>query len=249
MSRISNGMIVCLNVITILVAFTAIGFALWFHVRSDTDCQRVLKTPLLAVGGALLTVSVAGLVGAWCGISFLLWLYLFVLFALILALVAFTAFAIVVTNQGVGRAISGKGFGDHRLGDYSGWLKRYVVNDKNWAEIRSCLVGVKLCERPEFYEHELSPIMSGCCKPPNDCRLKSPKTGDPDCKVWSDVPTELCFECESCKAAVLYNIKREWKVLAIINGCILAVVVTIYSIGCCALRNNRYGYKRHKGHP
>ncbi|EYU45433.1 hypothetical protein MIMGU_mgv1a020377mg, partial [Erythranthe guttata] len=101
---------------------------------------------------------------------------------------------------------------------------------------------------------------SGCCKPPSYCGLEfknatywtMPKTDpgvpDPDCKTWSNVQKELCIECDSCKAAVLYNIKREWRLLVLINICILVVVVFVYSVGCCALRNNRNGYVKHRGH-
>ncbi|KAL3640514.1 hypothetical protein CASFOL_015482 [Castilleja foliolosa] len=267
MARVSNGMITCLNVITILIAFSAIGFSLWFHVKSESPCQRVLKTPLLVVGGVLLVVSLAGLVGSCCRVTLLLWLYLFVLFVLILGLIAFTVFAIIVTNRGVGQAISRQGIGEHRLGDYSKWLQKYVINEKNWEEIKSCLVGVNLCgaiqsgKDEEFYQHKMTPILSGCCKPPNYCGFQFknatywtiPKAGpaepEPDCKIWSNVQTELCFDCESCKAAVLYNIKREWRMLAIINVCILVVVITVYSIGCCALRNTRYDHKRQNGRP
>ncbi|KAK6148653.1 hypothetical protein DH2020_019565 [Rehmannia glutinosa] len=271
MARISNGMITGLNILTLLISILAILFSLYFQITSESPCQRVLRTPLLVVGGALLVVSLGGLVGSCCRVTFLLWLYLLVLFLIILGLIIFTIFTIVVTNKGVGKAISRRGFGDHRLGDYSRWLQKYVVNEKNWDEIKSCLGAMELCERIEngksvdYYQHNMSPVLmlqSGCCKPPNYCGYNFqnatywtiPKTGpavpdDPDCKTWSNVQKKLCFDCESCKTAVLDNIKREWRLLAIINVCILVVVIVVYSVGCCALRNNRHGYKRYKGHP
>ncbi|KAL3637920.1 hypothetical protein CASFOL_018368 [Castilleja foliolosa] len=265
MSRVSNGMITCLNVVTIVIAFSAIGFSLWFHVKSESPCQRVLKAPLLVVGGVLLLVSLAGLIGSCCRVTMLTWIYLFLLFIIIVGLIVFTVFAIIVTNRGVGQAVSRQRIGEHRLGDYSKWLQKYVINDKNWEEIKSCLVGVKLCgvieggKGKQFYQHKMPPLLSGCCKPPNYCRFEfhnatywtKPETGPtepgPDCKTWSNVQTELCFDCESCKVAVLRNVKREWRVLAIVNVFILVIVITVYSIGCCALRNNRYDYKRQKG--
>lgn len=118
-------------------------------------------------------------------------------------------------------------------------------------------VCVCVCE----WDH-LSPIscmQSGCCKPPAYCGFQSknatywiaPKTGpavsDQDCKIWSNVQKELCFDCESCKIAVLDNIKKDWRIIAIINSIILVIVIIVYSIGCCALRSNSYrGYSKYR---
>lgn len=97
-------------------------------------------------------------------------------------------------------------------------------------------------------------MQSGCCKPPGYCGLERrnasywvvPKAGrvvaEPDCKAWSNKEEEMCFDCDACKKAVLSNIRREWKMLAMINICIIVVVILVYSIGCCALRNNRFHY-------
>ncbi|KAG8379352.1 hypothetical protein BUALT_Bualt07G0079400 [Buddleja alternifolia] len=236
MARISNGIITGLNVLTLILAFSALGFSLWFNLnKSGTPCQTVLKTPLLIIGAALAVVSLVGLVGACYRVSFLMWIYLFVLFLLIIGLMAFTVFTIIVTNRGIGRALSGKGAGHFRLGDYSTWLHRYVANAKNWHQ-------------------------SGCCKPPNYCGFKfqsatnwtMPKTGpavpDPDCKTWSNDQKQLCFECESCKMASLDTIKREWRLLALINVGIIILVIIVYTIGCYALRNNRYSYRKGMGY-
>lgn len=104
-------------------------------------------------------------------------------------------------------------------------------------------------------------MQSGCCKPPSYCGLqfenattwtmpeKGPAVPDPDCKIWSNERTQLCFDCESCKKAALENIRREWRILALINSCILLSITIIYSIGCCALRNNQdYEYKKHRNY-
>ncbi|KAL0355185.1 UNVERIFIED_CONTAM: Tetraspanin-8 [Sesamum radiatum] len=266
MARVSNGMITAINILTVVVALSAVGFSIWFHVKQESPCQKVLKTPILAVGIALLVVSLAGLVGSCCRVSCFMWFYLFVLFLLIVGLIVFTVFTIVVTNKGIGQALSRKGIGNHRLGDYSRWLQKYVINAENWNQIKSCSVDVKLCQRipggkpKDFYTHLLPPILSGCCKPPNYCGFQfqnatfwiMPTTGpaapDPDCKAWSNIQTELCFNCEACKAAILDDIKREWRVLALTNLGILVLVIIIYTVGCCALRNNRCDKRKHKGY-
>lgn len=104
---------------------------------------------------------------------------------------------------------------------------------------------------------------SGCCKPPSYCGFEyrnatywvAPKTGpavpDTDCTTWSNEQTMLCFNCKSCKAGVLSNIRKEWRRLAIFNSCVLIILTLIYCIGCCATRNNRSSpkYTTHRGHP
>lgn len=81
---------------------------------------------------------------------------------LIVALICFTIFAVVVTNKGVGNVVSGKAYKEYRLGDYSHWLQKYVINAKNWEQIKSCLIDVRVCGSldlhpmaADFYEKEL----------------------------------------------------------------------------------------------
>ena len=69
-----------------------------------------------------------------------------------------------------------------------------------------------------------------------------------DCKTWSNNHAVLCYDCMSCKAGVLANIKKEWRLLAAANTSLLIVVILVYSVGYCALRNNRsISYLRYKG--
>lgn len=92
-------------------------------------------------------------------------------------------------------------------------------------------------------------LQSGCCKPPSDCNFTYVKptewnaTGvqntNSDCNAWNNEPTVLCFNCESCKAGLLDNIKSNWKKVAIVNVIFLVFLIVVYSVGCCAFRNNR----------
>lgn len=167
MVRISNGIITLLNILTLIVSFGIIGFSLLFYVKVETPCERFLRMPLLAMGGGLMLVSMVGLMGSCCRLSFFMWIYLITLFLLILGLIAFTIFTIVVTNKGVGNAIS-KGTGligyQNKVTDYSTWMQDYVINEQNWDKIRSCLVHARLCswfeggKDEEFYKQKMSTI-------------------------------------------------------------------------------------------
>ncbi|GJN03644.1 hypothetical protein PR202_ga21111 [Eleusine coracana subsp. coracana] len=273
--RLSNNVIGALNLITFLLSIPVLGAVIWLRTRSDgTECDHFLSTPVIAFGAFLLAVSLLGLVGACCRVTWLLWLYLLAMFVLIVALLCFTVFAFVVTNKGAGDAVSGAGFKEYRLGDYSTWLRRHVESRKNWARIRSCLADAHVCRHVEeedrgatlaqFLQADLSPVESGCCKPPTSCNFayeggtewKKPKedaaaaAAVQDCAAWDNDEDKLCYDCRSCKAGVVDALKRDWKRAAIVNVVFLVFIIVVYSVGCCAFRNSRrdnYAYHRAGG--
>ncbi|CAK9271629.1 unnamed protein product [Sphagnum jensenii] len=249
-----------LNFVTFVLSIPIIGAGIWLAKQHNTVCVRFLQWPVIIIGVFILLVSLAGVLGAWCRVSCLLWLYLFVMFVLILLLFVFTIFAFAVTNAGAGQALSGKGYKEYHLGDYSTWLQRRVNNPSNWNTIQSCLSDAKVCNGldnqyptlAQFNAASLTPIESGCCKPPSSCDfafvnathwnesgITLPASADPDCKVWSNTATDLCFNCTSCKAGVLQEIKQDWRKVAIVNIVMLVFLIIAYSVGCCAFRSNR----------
>ncbi|RWR75381.1 tetraspanin-8 [Cinnamomum micranthum f. kanehirae] len=259
MFRISNNLIGILNFVTFLLSIPILGGGIWLSTRASTDCEKFLDGPIIALGVFLMVVSLAGLIGACCRVTWLLWVYLVVMFLLILLLFCFTVFAFVVTNKGAGQVVSGKGYKEYRLGDYSNWLQKRVNNTKNWRKIKSCLADTNICKKlgesqdseAVFYKRNLSPIQSGCCKPPTECSFTyvnathwtkpdgSTYPSDSDCTAWDNDQKTLCYNCQSCKAGVLANLKRDWKKVAVVNIIILVALVIVYSVGCCAFRNNQ----------
>lgn len=85
-------------------------------------------------------------------------------------------------------------------------------------------------------------VQSGCCKPPTACSYNMEAVmlnQDSDCYKWNNAPTVLCYECDSCKAGVLENLRRNWHKLSVLIVTMLVLLIGIYSIGCCAFRNAR----------
>ncbi|XP_022933577.1 tetraspanin-8 [Cucurbita moschata] len=259
MVRFSNNLVGILNFIVFLLSIPIIAGGIWLSRQGTSDCEKFLDTPVIVIGVFLLLVSLAGFIGACCRVTWLLWIYLFVMFILIVLLFVFTIFAFAVTNKGAGQVLSNRGYREYRLGDYSNWLQNRVNNNKNWNKIRSCLVDGKVCTEfnvkfardtvDQLYQEHLSSIQSGCCKPADECNfvfvrptewtVGSSNSTNPDCGLWNNDPKTLCFNCSSCKAGVLDNLKRNWKKVAIINIVVLVFLIIVYSIGCCAFRNNK----------
>ncbi|WCJ41096.1 Tetraspanin-3 [Euphorbia peplus] len=278
--RSSNHLIGLLNFLTFLLSIPILGGGIWLSSRANnTDCLKFLQWPLIVIGVSIMVVSLAGFAGACYRNTFLLWLYLFVMFFIIAALIGFIIFAYAVTDKGSGRGLINRSYDDYYLEDYSGWLKDRVASDGYWGKIASCIRDSKVCGKmgvdvngvPEtadmFYRRKLSPIQSGCCKPPTECGFTYnnetlwTSTGgfvsNTDCSLWSNDQQQLCYSCNSCKAGVLGSVRKSWRKVSVINIVILIILVIVYVIGCAAFRNNRridndepYGQARMtKSHP
>ncbi|XP_010253525.1 PREDICTED: tetraspanin-3 [Nelumbo nucifera] len=261
--RASNSLIGAINFLTFLLSIPILGGGIWLSSKANTtDCMRFLQWPLIIIGVSIMVISLAGFAGACYRNTFLLWLYLFAMFFIIAALIGFVIFAYVVTDKGSGRVVMNRAYFDYYLSDYSGWLRDRIDDDSYWAKISSCIRDSKVCGKmvrqyngvPEtadmFYLRKLSPIQSGCCKPPTECGyVYSNETvwnqgaglmgTNSDCLKWSNDQEQLCYACDSCKAGVLASLKRSWRKVSVINIVVLIILVIVYIIGCAAFRNNR----------
>ncbi|KAL2549516.1 Tetraspanin-6 [Forsythia ovata] len=263
MYRFSNSVIGFLNLLTLLASIPIIGAGLWM-ARSSTTCESFLQTPLLVVGFIILIISLAGFIGACFHVAWALWVYLLVMLFLIGALMALTIFGFVVTDQGGGVEVPGRMYKEYHLDSYSPWLRKRIKDPHYWMTVKTCILGSKTCAKVVFWTpldyltKDMSPVQSGCCKPPSSCNYAGTMLAqDPDCYWWSNNPNGLCYECDSCKAGVLEEVRRDWHKLSVLNIVMIVFLIGIYSVGCCAFRNSRraetdypYGQNRmSKVHP
>ncbi|MED6110368.1 hypothetical protein PIB30_042157 [Stylosanthes scabra] len=277
--QISNTVVGALNILSLLLGLSALASSAYIHFHGGdgaSDCQKVLQYPLLIAGVFIVIVSTLGIVGSLCRVNVALYAYLLVTFLLILAMALFTVFALFVTNKKVGQQVTTRAYGEYVVTDFSHWLQHYVVNDRNWDEVKSCLMDAHVCHDLAlhggrnnhnddlFYKH-LSTTQVGCCKPPANCGFvmknatywEVPKTGgsgannNSDCKTWSNKEDKLCYDCNSCKGGVLANIRNQWRHLTVFNSVVFVLVTAIYVLGCYAVRNNRTDFhnKNHHTHP
>ncbi|THU53642.1 hypothetical protein C4D60_Mb10t16600 [Musa balbisiana] len=267
MMRGSNTLIGAVNFVTFLISIPILGGGIWLSAKANsTDCLRFLQWPLIVIGIAIMVISLMGFAGACYRLTWLLRIYLFVMFFVVVALLSFVVFAYAVTDRGHGQVVMDRAFLEYQLSDYSGWLKDRVSDPGYWAKISACLRDSRVCPKmarygrdsttgllvPEpavlFYQRHLSPIESGCCKPPTSCGFTyvnetywtaQPGTvvNDIDCTRWSNEQHSLCYQCGSCKAGVLASIRHNWRKVSVINIVVLVILVIVYVIGCAAFRN------------
>ncbi|PHT32082.1 hypothetical protein CQW23_28419 [Capsicum baccatum] len=259
MVRCSNCFLTLLNFITLVASLILILMAMSFINNSNaTTCQIELQKPLMISGVILLVISLMGIVGAACHVSFLLWIYLFLLFLVITGMIIYSIFNIVVMLTHLNNHTPEKGGWEDQFQEYSQWLKNRVPDERQWDKIKSCMIDAKFCKyipkdrTEDFYKNKLTKMQSGCCKPPTYCNFQFqnastwivPKTGpiegDVDCKAWSNEQNGMCYNCNSCKKSVFDDIKKYSRHTSLISLCIFIFLSIVYSIGCCALTNNSY---------
>ncbi|XP_078159616.1 tetraspanin-6-like [Carex rostrata] len=248
MYRFSNTTLGYLNLLTLLSSIPLIGAGLWMTHSSSSLCTTSLQTPVTVIGFIILLVSLAGFVGSCFHIAFALWLYLFFMFLLILALLILAIFGLAVTTGGGGHEVPGREYREYRLGDYSGWLRHKIEQKEYWNMALGCIVGSKACADVQFWspvdflQRDLTPVQSGCCKPPTSCAYNIVGTMvvfDEDCYRWSNDSGLLCYRCNSCKAGVLEQVRRDWHNISVLNIVVVVFLMAVYAIGCCAFRNVR----------
>uniref|UniRef100_A0A7C9AH58 Uncharacterized protein n=1 Tax=Opuntia streptacantha TaxID=393608 RepID=A0A7C9AH58_OPUST len=99
-------------------------------------------------------------------------------------------------------------------------------------------------------------LQSGCCKPPQSCNwsyksltgwIKNSiaNVSNPDCNEWNNDPESLCYGCQSCKAAVVQDVKDDWSSLASGYTFLIIILMLFWSVGCSAFHFNRRVVKVH----
>ncbi|XP_052182113.1 tetraspanin-2 [Diospyros lotus] len=252
---VSNRITSVLNFIAFLCSIPIIASGIWLASKPDNECVHWLRWPIVFIGLAILLVSLAGFVGAYWNKQSLLALYLFAMALLIVALLVVLVLAFVVTRPNGAYPAPGRAFSDYRLGGFSSWLRNHVTNSENWGKIRACLAESDFCPKlnqeyhsaDQFYAAHISPVQSGCCKPPTICGYQyvSPTTwanpanpiADPDCTIWNNDPSQLCYNCDSCKAGLLGNLRKEWRKANVVLIIAVVVLIWVYLIACSAFKN------------
>nr|DAD32165.1 TPA_asm: hypothetical protein HUJ06_011016 [Nelumbo nucifera] len=127
-----------------------VSLSIYIFLNLSCYCKRALtvksssRNPLSLWGVSLVDVS-RQTHRCVIQVSWLLWIYLYVMFLLIVLLLCFMILAFVVTNKSAGEVLSYKGYKEYKLGDYSNWLHKRANNNKTWNKTKSCLMNSYVC--------------------------------------------------------------------------------------------------------
>ncbi|XXG75624.1 hypothetical protein AAC387_Pa08g0158 [Persea americana] len=252
---VSNNVTGVVNFVAMLLSIPVIGAGIWLASQPDNACVKILQWPIIIVGILILVVALAGFIGGFWKIQWLLIFYLVGMIIMIILLATLAVLAYMVTNNGSGHPVPSRTYLEYHLDDYSGWLRQRLQGSFRWDGIKNCLMATSICTQmnytyssPEiFFNSHISPLQSGCCKPPTMCgyTFVNPTywinpintAADVDCVQWSNDQSQLCFACDSCKAGLLANLRRGWRKADVILVFTCVALIIVYLIGCCAFRN------------
>eukprot|EP00249_Psilotum_nudum_P034461 c53545_g1_i1 orf=331-1179(-) len=219
-----------------------------------THCVRIIQGPVFIIGIVILCISVAGIMGTWKRLTWLLGVYLAVMVFMLLSLLCFAVFVLVSNSEGGGEAVPGKAFKEYHLGSFSNFQRSELNKGSNWQRIKTCLLNKQICATlrqtyptlADFDNANLTPTQSGCCKPPTACGftfvnatnwiLPKTESADPDCMAWNNNSTQLCFNCNSCQAGVIQRMKDYWHTILIVHLVLLGFLIFVCSSGYVVYR-------------
>ncbi|KAK1420631.1 hypothetical protein QVD17_22380 [Tagetes erecta] len=252
---VSNNIIATINFIALICSIPIIFTGVWLASKPDNHCIRSLPWPIVFIGVLFLLLALTGFIGAYYNKQGLLAFYLFCNAALIVTGIILLILAYIVTHPSGAYSVPGREYDEYRYMGYSEWLRDHITDPENWESIKACLAASSVCKKmvwdsytaPQFFASRISSLQSGCCKPPTVCGYQyvNPITwinptnpmGDVDCVLWNNDPNQLCYNCDSCKAGVLGNLRKEWKKANIILIIAVVVLICLYIIAFNAYKN------------
>ena len=163
---LSNNVIGAINFVAVLLSIPIIGAGIWLSTQADNSCVKILQWPVIILGILILVVALAGFVGAFWRIPWLLIVYLVAMLVLIILLASLVVFVYMVTIRGHGHIEPSRAYLEYNLDDFSGWLRRRVRSSYKWESIRTCLSSTSMCAElnqsyrmaQDFFNARLSPL-------------------------------------------------------------------------------------------
>ncbi|KAI5081776.1 hypothetical protein GOP47_0001519 [Adiantum capillus-veneris] len=246
-----NPCLVLLNIVFGCAGLGFVGVGIWMARHHSTNCIHFFQAFSVGIGLFMVAVALAGLVGSFCRVTWLLYINFGIMLLLLMAILATTVFVLVVTSHGIKAYVS-----ESQKDALSQWLLQQVNN-----RVESCTQNGDICrlidntysQSSSYYRPSLSSLQVGCCEPPKGCdnvnataiALAS------DCAIWKQVgPQGFCSQCKSCHAAVAENVRHVWHQVAIFKIIILLILIPMYFLTCCSFkREERHSHDRsfHEG--
>ncbi|XP_057991635.1 tetraspanin-8-like [Hevea brasiliensis] len=239
-----------INTLSLLFGFAAFFSWVYFGLRMGSWHRPLHPNPIIDLGLFLLGISLVKHILCWCfpGIKKLVtYLASFPMLAIIITTFVVMIFALVVTHKGNGREIPRVSYSKPDLEDYSKSLRRYVEGITRWPPIIRALRDSPICTNyTEDYDHlnhsvrknvNLTPLQTGCCARVHPSCYHKPDSRRKHC-LPDHYHESICVFCDSCRAAILENMKMEWRHMVFANSFIFVSLIIVYSFCYCTRKEN-----------
>lgn len=163
---LSNNVIGAINFVAVLLSIPVIGAGIWLATETDNSCVKILQWPVIILGILILIVALAGFIGGFWRVPWLLIFYLVAMLILIILLACLVVFIYMVTMRGSGHLEPSRAYLEYHLEDFSGWLRRRVRSSYKWERIKNCLSSTPMCAElnqsysmaQDFFNAHLNPL-------------------------------------------------------------------------------------------
>lgn len=163
---LSNNVIGAINFVAMLLSIPIIGAGIWLATEPDNSCVKILQWPVIILGILIFLVALAGFVGGFWRIPWLLIFYLVAMLVVIILLASLVVFIYMVTIRGQGHVAPSRAYLEYHLDDFSGWLRRRVRSSFKWDRIRTCLSSTTMCAELnqtyrmalDFFDAHITPL-------------------------------------------------------------------------------------------
>lgn len=163
---LSSTLIAATNFAAMLLSIPVIAAGIWLSTQTDNSCLNLIQWPVIALGIVILVVALAGFIGAFWRIPWLLMFYLVAMLILIVLLASLILFVFAVTSGGSGHPVPSRVYREYKLEDYSVWMRRRVESSYKWNRIKACLGASSTCAQlnqtyqsaMDFFSARISPL-------------------------------------------------------------------------------------------
>ncbi|CAL9061814.1 unnamed protein product [Musa banksii] len=239
-----------LAIVAYLLSLPVLAFGIWLVSTRDYDCEDLLREPNVRVSvgvGLLLVFAISNFV-VYYGDRVLMPGHMVLSVALVVMLTA--GLSLVGTYRMEARGLPGSPLWlRNRVMRAETWneVKTCLYGDMICEDLAYRTIQFT---SHDFSLTKLSALESGCCKPPDVCEMEyvnainwtevrrnstrdsesssssnsATNASHVDCHAWSNQPTILCYDCQSCKAAFLTIITSRWRKV----GVFLIVMSTLF---------------------
>ncbi|CAL9106181.1 unnamed protein product [Musa textilis] len=255
-----------LAIVAYLLSLPVLAFGIWLVSTRDYDCEDLLREPNVRVAvavGLLLMFAISNFV-VYYGDRVLMPGHMVLSVALVVMLTA--GLSLVGTYRMEARGLPGSPLWlRNRVMRAETWneVKSCLHGD---IICEGLAYRTFQFTSHDFSLMKLSAIESGCCKPPDVCEMEfvnainwtevrrnstrdsesssssNPATNAPhvDCHAWSNQPTFLCYDCQSCKAAFLRIITSRWRKVGVFLIVMSALFLFVHAVRFIILMSARF---------